>query len=311
MDGRIIAIVERELGEPPEWVEEVALGLLHETYVVRSGGAAYVLQFSSDADDDREDSLERGLGCYVLLGDSGIPVPDAVTDTVREFDGREYALVERLPGETGERNVLPEKTRNAGRCLARIHGFGSFDTAGLVRFEDGEPVVEAHSNGLSERMRTRVEEAAETFEEAGLERVGRKLRRVGGWADRLSDGFDPVLCHGDYSPDNVLFEDGEVTGILDFDRAWVGRDHRDLVHAANAFWMHDPNANWDVRTAFYEGYQDVRDTGDAFERNEPLYRVVTLADTVSGMLELGELSAYEREFYDERLLEAVARLEER
>jgi Ser/Thr protein kinase RdoA (MazF antagonist) len=136
-------------------------------------------------------------------------------------------------------------------------------------------------------------------------------RVVNRHAERLPAAFDPVLCHGDFSPDNVLFDGDQVVGVLDFDRASAGRAEWDLAAAANAFWMHDPTADWGVREAFYEGYWAARPVDDAFGRCEPLYRAATLADLVAGVLALDALSEYEREFYAERLRDAVERAEQR
>ena len=312
MEDEIVSIADRELGETPIRVARIAEGLLHETYELDCDGGEYVLQFSSDADENRVDSLRRGLNCYVALQPSEIPVPRVVTETVRAFGGREYTLVEKLPGRTGERDVSPERTRDAGRHLARIHAERSFETAGRLRFEAREPSVSEFRDGsLKRRIRRGVEETSRILRDGGLETVGRGVERL---FDRsgaeLPGDFRPVLCHDDYSPDNVLFRDGEVTGILDFDRAYSGHDQRDLAKAANCFWMHDPCADWSVRGAFYEGYREVNEPDGSFERNEPLYRAETLANIVASLLEMNELSEYEREFYAERILEAIERVEE-
>lgn len=311
MDDAIVSIVESELDEPPVSVADVEDGLIHETHEIRCCSGEYVLQFSSDVDDDREDALRRGLNCYVALQHSEIPVPDVVTENLGEFDGRAYSLVERLPGETGECDISPERTLNAGRYLAKIHDAERFDTAGWLRFENHRPSVRGfEEGGLKQWIRRTVGETSRLLREGGLETVGNEVEhtfdRVGG---DLPDSFRPVLCHNDYSPDNVLFQDGEVTGIIDFDRAHASHAHRDLAKAANAFWMHDPCTDWDVRATLYEGYRDATQLGGSFERNEPLYRAETLANTVAGLLVMDELSEYEREFYAERILEALERVE--
>lgn len=310
MEDEFASIAERELGAAPKSVSQVEEGLLHETYELECEGGEYVLQFSSDVDDDRADSLRRGLNCYVALQDSEIPVPEVVTETVREFGERAYTFVEKLPGETGERDISPERTRNAGRYLAKIHAFESFERAGQIRVEDGDPSVrEFREGGPKPRMRRNVAESSEILRDGGLETVGKEVERLFDRSADPSEAFRPVLCHDDYSPDNVLFRDGEVTGILDFDRAYSGHDQRDLAKAANGFWMHDPCAEWDVRERLYEGYREASELDRSFERNEPLYRVETLAGTVAGLLEMGELSEYEREFYSRRLLDAIERAE--
>lgn len=311
MHDEIASITESELGETPVNVARVDQGLLHETYEIRCDSGEYVLQFSSDADEDQTDALRRGLNCYVALQRSEIPVPSVVTEDIAEFDGRAYSLVEKLPGETGERDISPERARNAGRYLAAIHGAERFDTAGWIRFENQRPSVrEFEEGGLQQWILRTVRETSRTLRDGGLETAGNEVEHVfDQFGGDLPDAFQPVLCHNDYSPDNVLFRDGDVTGILDFDRAHASHSHRDLAKAANAFWMHDPCSDWDVRASFYEGYRSVTELDDAFERNEPLYRAETLAGTVAGLLALDELSEYEREFYAGRILEALERVE--
>ena len=312
MDDEFVSAVERELGETPNRIARVEEGLLHQTYELDCDGGEYVLQFASDVNEDHEDSLKRGLNCYVALQNSGIPVPRVVTEEMKEFDGRKYAIVEKLPGKTGERDVSPEKAQNAGKYLAKIHNVRDFDTAGWLRFEDREmSVYEFRDGDLRQRIQRNVGESSKLLRAAGLETVGSEVERLfDQFGGDLPEDFEPVLCHNDYSPDNVLFRDGEVTGILDFDRAYASHNQRDLVKAANCFWMHDPCSDWSVRTKLYEGYREVNELESSFERNEQLYRVETLAGIVAGLLEMGELSEYEAEFYSERILEAIERVEE-
>ena len=313
MDDVIASIAERELGASPDSIERVEAGLLCETYEFGCNGEKYILQLSSGGDDDRTNALRRGLNCYVMLQATEIPVPTTVTERIRAFDGGWYSLVEKLSGETGKLDISPGKVRNAARCLARIHDVKSFETQGWIRFEDREPSVRPFRDGSLRRwiLRT-VEETSTTLQDGGMEPAGaaveRMLERKG---EALSNDFTPVFCHNDFTPDNVLFENDEVAGILDFDRAHASHAQRDLTKAANGFWMHDPGVEWDVQATFYEGYREVNELDSSFEANEPLYRVETLARTVAGLLELRGLSTYEKEFYTEKILEAADRIEDR
>jgi aminoglycoside phosphotransferase (APT) family kinase protein len=312
MENEIAPIVERELRASPDSIEQIEEGLLHETYEISCDGEEYVLQLSSEGDEGEADALRRGLNCYVMLQDTEVPVPAIVTEEIRAFDRGWYSLVEKLPGKTGKLDISPRKVRNAARYLAKIHDVRSFETSGWVRFEDREPSIRPFQDGSLRRwiLRT-VEETSTTLGDGGIESAGSALERVferEGAA--LPDEFAPVFCHNDFTPDNVLFENEEVVGILDFDRAHASHAQRDLVKAANGFWMHDPGAEWDVQTTFYEGYREVGELDGSFASNEPLYRVETLAWTVAGLLELDELSAYEKEFYTEKLLAAIDRIED-
>ncbi len=305
MDDEIASIVEREVGESPFSVVRVDEGLLHETYDVSCETGRYVLQF--DSDGERDDSLRRGYNCYITLCDSDIPVPEVVTETVTSDDGRGYTIVEKLQGTTGEKDISPERTRNAGRVLARTHEFERFDEAGWLRFEGRELTVESfEAEGLREWVLENVAESSTCLQNGGLETAGTDVEdvfdRFGG---TLPEAFRPVFCHNDYSPDNVLFEDDAVTGVIDFDRAAANNAQRALTKAANCFWMHDPNADWNVRETFYDGYRERRNVDSTFERNEPLYRVETLANIVAALLDMDELSEYETGFYAEQIREAV------
>lgn len=308
MDDRFEVIARRELGERPASVTRLDDGFRHDTFALACPSGEYVLQLSRDSDDSA-DALERGLGCYVALRESTVPVPPVVTETVQEYDGRRYTLVERLPGESAELAVSPSKTRTAARCLAEIHDTWRFDAAGWLQFPDGSPSVSAFEAGsVRARVRRETEEHARVVRDAGLVSAADALGAFldDGGAD-VPAATQPVLCHNDYSPDNVLFRDGDVTGVLDFDRAQAGDRHRDVASSATAFWLHDPGADWDPRDAFYDGYRDAAALGPDFDADEPQYRVESLAGAVAGLAKHRGLSEGERTFYDQRLVEAVDR----
>ena len=55
------------------------------------------------------------------------------------------------------------------------------------------------------------------------------------WSDELADpapGDDPVLCHNDVCPENVVFRDGVAVALLDFDFAAPGRRVFDVASMA-------------------------------------------------------------------------------
>lgn len=307
MADTVARIARRELGETPDETHELDEGLLHETHELRVGDERYVLQFAAPDLGDRRDSLARGVYWYEALADGPVPVPSVVGGGVATHEGRRYALVEAVPGETAELDVTPERARAAGEQLARIHEARSFERAGWLDVGDGEATVRAFDGGVSGHLQLTAEESAATLREAGLDAAA----GVADVADSLSavpDDGPLVLCHDDFSPDNVCFRDGSVTGVLDFDRTYAGPAGRDLAVAATGFWMHDPGAEWPIRETLFEGYRAVREQPASFDRLEPVYRVETLARSVAGMERLGELSAYERDYYDEALAAAVARV---
>nr|WP_305794427.1 phosphotransferase [Halomarina rubra] len=295
---------------PAERVERVDGGLLNETYTLRCAGREYVLQFEADPEHDWDDSLQRGLDCYVALGGSDVPVPDVVTERLGTHGDRTYSLVERLPGETGGRSVPRERAVNAGRVLARLHDHRGFERAGPVALAEGRLHAEAFAEPDPRgRLQEIVGDVVGEIRDAGHPTVAADVQRVVDGSPNLPGEVPAVLCHGDYSPDNVLFAGDDIAGVLDFDRAYAGDARWDLAKAANGFWMHDPASDRDVRREFYAGYRAVAGTDDSFARAEPVYRVATLAAHVGGLLMFEALTDEELAFYAEQLAGAVDRAE--
>src|SRR5690606_38768356 len=55
------------------------------------------------------------------------------------------------------------------------------------------------------------------------------------WSDEMVDwspGDDPVLCHNDVCPENVVYRDGTAVALLDFEFAAPGRRVYDLASLA-------------------------------------------------------------------------------
>ncbi len=67
---------------------------------------------------------------------------------------------------------------------------------------------------------------------------------VAGWSDEWSDpSGGPVICHDDLFPENVVFRDGHVVGLIDLAEAAPGRRFWDLAIAAQEWApLHAPGA---------------------------------------------------------------------
>ena len=81
------------------------------------------------------------------------------------------------------------------------------------------------------------------------------------------------------------------------------KNFRNIVHSANAFWMHDPGADWNIRKIFYKGYKEEKEFDEDFYELEPIYRVQTLIELIAGMIKMDELNEEEIEFYEEKIVD--------
>ena len=144
------------------------------------------------------------------LRNLGWPVPEIVTEPER-FEGRDWCLFSWLPGEP--RAEGRDEQRARGRLLAEFHeatagfvemgqrkGFRLSDEVVsdpdlIARIVDYERLRPAEGHVL----RWHLEEVQERFASLDL------------------DTTDQVVLHSDFARWNLLFENGELSGLLDFE----------------------------------------------------------------------------------------------
>lgn len=307
MQEKIKSAFKQEFNEFPDSVERMTDGLKQETFSVEVDGNEYIIQFLEDDYKDHN-SLEHCLNCYKILQDFEIPVPRIITEQVREIEGKKYSIVEKGPGESMEQNISPEKVTQSGKMLAKIHNFRDFESEGWIKFEeDGMKTVDFEESSQKQKNLKELKGNIRVFREEGFEEIADKMQEFSEKASEfIPEEVEPVFCHDDFSPDNIIWKNGEITGVIDFDTAYAGDRFRNITHSANAFWMHDPGADWNIREKFYEGYRTEKNLGEKFDKLEPVYRVQTLIGLIAGMIKLDELSEDEKEFYEERILKQLS-----
>lgn len=314
-ESDVKSIVEREFGEQPSGVEEIEEGLKQETYRLKIGDEKYILQLS-DKLEEGDNGLERNVKAYQLLEDTEIPVPELVTEELHRYkdDSQEwkYYISECLPGKSLESQMTPELTKESGKILAKLHNFQSYDEAGWLLPEENEfSVVPFEEGSFKEYVLQNWRESIETFEDEGWNELTEKSRNfLETYGKQLPKDIEPVFCQDDFSTQNIMVEDGEITGIIDFDMAHAGHSHRDLVKAANGFWMIDPGEDTEIREDLYEGYRREKGLEEDFNQNEPIYRVETLSGLVAGLMRMNHFNDFEKNFYREHLARIIEEAEQ-
>lgn len=156
---------------------------------------------------------------------SGLPVPDVLfaSDSDEEL-GVPYIVMERLPGRTfiiwepDHSFVLMDTDAiwaQSAEVLATIHKFDS-DTglSGWNHHAAFEGQV-----GFWSKLLEKAED--ETWKRRGAQ-LATALQIHG-----VNSG--PVgLMHGDYQPGNILFDDGKITGVIDWELACIGPQNLDV-----------------------------------------------------------------------------------
>jgi Ser/Thr protein kinase RdoA (MazF antagonist) len=185
----------------------------------------------------RKTEAERVAFAHMVqihLARSDLPIPLLVprrdtNDTFLQLDGHIYELFEFVEG--GRYDGSPSATIDAGKQLARFHlslaeftfegkpPQGSFHDSANVR-RHLKTLASQNSNGKSKiKVRCVGEELTTLYNNSST-----KVNGLG------FDSWPEQLVHGDWHPGNMLFEDGKVRVVLDFDSIKLSPPVTDLAN---------------------------------------------------------------------------------
>jgi len=238
-----------------DWtVRPFGAGKFSETFDVAGPGGRYVLRVAPP-DDLRQLFYERRMMRQEpaiharLLAETAVPVPPIVAhDFSRERIDRDWLLMPRLDGAPlSEARLTGQARRRAlrewGGYIAEVHGVA--DPAGRFGYL-GEHDCMAPRATWAEAFGVMYRKELDDIVACGVYDAPTAEAAHGLLEDHLAafERYDtPRLLHGDIWVTNLLVaDDGEVTGVLDFDRACWGDVEWDLAIAdycgvtGSAFW---------------------------------------------------------------------------
>jgi homoserine kinase type II len=217
--------------------------------VIRSDDGEYLLKRRAPGrDDPYRVAFSHSLQLH--LAETGFPVPSLVGtrndhNSLVQHHGRIYELFDYVRGRRYDRS--PASTARVGAALGRLHrlldGFSSpyEPPRGTYHAADG-------AEALFDQVVSAVTVAEPGAERAPLERTVSYLRQAYvDAAQRVKEaGYESwprTVLHGDWHPGNVLFRDGEVVAVLDFDSARIEPRMADVANGALQFslTMTDPD----------------------------------------------------------------------
>jgi homoserine kinase type II len=227
----------------------IAAGIENTNYFAEAPGGHFVITVF-----ERLSQLELGFYLQLMkhLARQQLPVPDPLTDDagemVHRLAGKPAAIVNRLPGAPQPLPTLAHAAQVA-RALARTHLAG-----------DGFPWTQPNPRGLAWWTQTTpgllplLDPAQRVVLEAELQ-FQQQLATTPAY---LALPRGPI--HADLFRDNVLFADGQLTGLIDFYFAGVDTFLFDIAVCLND-WCSDAATGqlFEDRAAdFMAAYADVR-----------------------------------------------------
>lgn len=229
----------------------IAAGVQNSNYLIDTAKRKLILTLYEDTQTGVDPSdLPYFLGLMQHLAAAGIACPTPLLrndgSLYGTLAGRPAALVSFLSGRSTV-TPKPEQCRAVGAALAELHLAG-----------EGFSKRRANTQGLK-NWRNLYDASAARADEAspGLaDFMAAELERIeAAWPQDLPQG----VIHADLFPDNVFFENGAVSGLIDFYFACHDVLAYDLAIMLNA-WCFEADVNFNITKAraLLAGYQSVR-----------------------------------------------------
>ncbi|WP_437279410.1 homoserine kinase [Sorangium sp. So ce375] len=174
---------------------------------------------------------------------------------VAEHAGKPVALFPWVAGASlCQARVTPDATRRVGAALARVHLVGaSFEGANTSRFDLDS--LDQRLRGLRSPRPTADATALPPDVAAAVDELTGRLERIRAAAPRTPG--PQTLIHGDLFRDNVLWQAGEISALLDFESASRGSAAFDLAVTMLA-WCFGDDLDPELVSALAAGYASVR-----------------------------------------------------
>ena len=214
-------------------LEGIAAGIENTNYFVTTAKGRYVLTLFEKL---KADELPFYLNLQDHLARNGVPAPRPVPDRAGRFlgelNGKPAALVDFLPGKDAAAPAVAQ-CGQAGAMLARIHVAGR---------SYGGRMDNPRGPAWWREVAPRILPFLDAGDAALLEREVR-------FQPPDPDRELPVgPIHADYFRDNVLFDAGAISGVIDFYFACTGALVYDVAIAVND-WCVKPDGTLDAARA--------------------------------------------------------------
>lgn len=251
-------------------------GYLNDTYLLSVDGNDQddILWLTRPVTGDKVDRQTKAMSWLQAVG---LPVPHA-NDHGTLQDGTSFLLMNRLPGsnleaalEQFDSNRVCLFFKKAGRLLARLHDAkrsfqtGYLEDRALSTLTWHDWLIQRVNYWLAE-IRHSLGEQDAPFDQQVLSQLHQILCEQ---INQLPREELYSLLHGDYYPGNLLFEENEITGLLDFEWSLFGsRDYDFRVMEVFLF------PTYGQRDAFYEGYKEILPLPEGYQTRIELYKAI-------------------------------------
>lgn len=238
-------------------------GASNTTYIINSPAGKFILKLYGDSTLTTQIQYEHSLLAYLQQVDLSFAVPaplQALSGETLVWSNRNdtplrVALLPFLPGQPAERQNL-RHTRAAGQALGELHRT-------LAGFDPKGQLAQLPSWGDLYHIHPLVADPLEVTQLLGLTsnqeaHLIKTLTEVISASPYLYKTLPVQTIHADYLSANILLEDDQVVGILDFEFATIDLQLMDYICGLDHFtsfpWQELPR--WEFIQAFSAGYRE-------------------------------------------------------
>lgn len=234
---------------------------------------------------------------YPLLLEYDIPVPKVIKyDDSLELVKHPYLIITEIEGqilcdviETMSRKDKVSFYYEFGKIIANFHSI-TFDKFGETF--DGNTVqnfTEANNKGPFDNWKDMHKEMIKfrlnIFRNSSFEDL---IEPISSWFEKNSDLIDyhitPRLLHIDLNQKNVFVKNNQISGIIDFDGAFVGHNEEELMRTEGANFSNDE----ELKQSFFKGYTELIKLDSNYEQRRKYYYFARLLVHTDCIIQYGE-----------------------
>ncbi len=321
IDPELREEIESELGQEFNW-QELEKGL-NTIYLLSAEGEEYILKVHTNPKNKIPWFRAEPRIYKRISEETNIPSPEII---YKDLTGESYRdmfyIMEKLDGQNPQhireelgQEELEEMICQYGKILAKIHEVQITDQYGIIGYEGGvfgpPDSAEQWNWALEGSMSAWKEITEDEWEDPPeIEFNSEKVK------EKIPETPESVLLHSDNRFDNLLVENGKITGFLDWSHPWSGHRLYDLVKTEYLLIERDLG-EWDkdldqekLTVVFYSAYRQETgfEKGKRLEELRQIYRYAVTLELAAGFANWG--SKLGEEEYERTKEEIVNRIEE-
>ncbi len=279
----------KEHNIPVQNLETIGDGEVSQAYLFESLGKQKVLRINAHS----KDGFQRDQFAEQHFSSPEIPIPKI--DEIGELpNGHFYAISDRAPGVILDKLTAEEFKATLPsliRTMEAIHntppagdGYGTMKLDGSGKYTSWHESLDAQQAGDDDAIL----ESIEMFEQTLYDKVRAKIKEY----YRFCPNDIRQLVHMDYGFNNALAEDGQITGVIDWDNASYGDPLYDVAWLE--FWA--PAFNWssgvDIGREMRQYYQTQGQLPDNYDERIDCYKMIIGANCMSFFAKSDQENSY-------------------